>query len=159
MDSGQSFMFSAEDLWQRAHLKFSLTGWDVGKRSRLKNMISKSRFSIDVKESVGMVAKVWASPRFEICRAARQGYDGHSVRLIASSVRLASASSTRDEMACWRPRDVLDRLSVDDGPSASRIGGTFDCRRCSARAANWALDEIGWSCESKVEGCGVRVAR
>lgn len=59
-------MVSSEEKWKRAHLKFSLTGWVVGKRSRLKNMISKSRFSIDVKESVGMVAKVWASPRFEI---------------------------------------------------------------------------------------------
>ena len=73
MESGQSFMVSTEDLWQRAHLKFSLTGWDVGKRSRLKEMISKSRFSMDVKGSVGIVAKVWASPRFEICRAVRQG--------------------------------------------------------------------------------------
>ena len=73
MESGQPFMVSSEDLWQRAHLKFSLTGRVVGKRSRLKNMISKSRFSIDVKESVGMVAKVWASPRFEIWRAVRQG--------------------------------------------------------------------------------------
>ena len=30
--SGQSLTCSKEDLWHRAHLKFSLTGWDVCKR-------------------------------------------------------------------------------------------------------------------------------
>ena len=78
---------------------------------------------------------------------------------MASSVRAASASSIREEIACWKPRDVLQRISMEDGPIASRIVGTFDCRRCSARAANLALEEVGWVWKSKFEGCGVRVAR
>ena len=48
-----------------------------------------------------------------------------------------------DGMACWRPREVLDRFSVDEGLSASRIEGIFDCRRRSARAANLACEEVG----------------
>ena len=90
--SGKPLIHSKEDLWPQAHMKFSLTGWDVCKRSRLKKIISKSRFSIDLNESVGMAAKVRASLQFEMCRVAvRQGQNGQSLCLMASNVREASA--------------------------------------------------------------------
>ncbi len=92
IDSEQPLIGSVEDRWHRAHLKFSLTGLYVGKRSRLKMITSKSRFSIVVKGSVGIVARQYWSPRFELKRAARHGCEGQSEDLTADSTSFASNS-------------------------------------------------------------------
>ena len=143
MDSGQPFMGSVEHRWHRAHLKFSLTGLYVGKRSRLKMITSKSQFSIVVNESVGMAVRQKWSPRFELNKAARHGCEGQLEALTADSTSFASNSFIYADNECWRPREFLvPSPGVGEGSRSLEIPGALLSMRTRARAANDVYDRF-----------------